>query len=135
MSQINLWAFHENKPVQNIQRKVKVSCMPSIAAKIRGHKKKQQLEQEETETFQKKCNCIMEAQCSLDGLCQTSGIVYEATVSTEQDDANKCICLAETSLKVSYASHKTSFDNEKAGTAPSCRNIFGTFAKHTRSNT
>ena len=84
--------------------------MPCIAAKTSGHNK-QQLEKEETETWQKKCNCIIKAQCSLDGLCQTSGIVYEATVSTVQDDAKKYICLAETSFKVSYANHKTLFNN------------------------
>ena len=83
--------------------------MSNIAARISGHNK-QQLEKE---TCQKKCNCRVKAQCPLDGLCQTSGIVYEARVSTEQDEAKKYSGLAETSFKVRYGNHKTSFHNEK----------------------
>ena len=84
--------------------------MPYVAARISGLNK-QQLEKEET--CQKKCNCRVKAKCLLNGLCQTSGIVYEARVSTEQDEAKKYIGLAETSFKVRYANHKTSFHNEK----------------------
>ena len=85
------------------------SCMPNIAARFSGHK--QRLEREET--CQKKCNCRVKAQCPMDGHCQTSGIVYEARVNTEQDEAKQYIGLAETSFKVRYANHKTSFHNEK----------------------
>ena len=60
--------------------KVSYSCMPSVASRISRHKK-QQLEKEET--CQKKCNCRVKVQCPLDGFCQTSGIGYKATVSTE----------------------------------------------------
>ena len=69
--------------------------MPNVAARISGHNK-EQLEKEEM--CLKKCNCRVKSQCPLDGLCQTSGIVYKARVNTEQDEAKKYIGLAETSF-------------------------------------
>ena len=79
--------------------------MPNVAARISG-RNKQQLEMEET--CQKKCYCRVKAHGPLDGLCQTSGIVYEARVNTEQDEAKQYI-----GLGVRYANHKTSFHTEK----------------------
>ena len=88
--------------------KVSYCCLPNIACIIAGHNKKKLEEQ----TADEQCNCRVKTDCPLNGQCQASSVVYEATV-TSNNDKKTYIGLSETSFKTRYANHRTSFKHER----------------------
>ena len=58
----------------------------------------------------KACNCRQPAHCRLDGNCLKSAVIYQATVTTDDNrPAETYVDLTENSFKTSYANHKSSF--------------------------
>ena len=57
----------------------------------------------------KKCNCWRKTECPLGNRCLTSGIVYLATVSTDEK-TETYVGLTDTPFKSRYANHKQSFN-------------------------
>ena len=67
-----------------------------------------------TDIKNKECNCRQKEKCPLDGNCQASSIVYQATVTP--DDTNEeqtYVVLTENNFKTRYLNHTSSFTNEK----------------------
>ena len=60
------------------------------------------------------CNCRVRNDCPLQHECLTPGIVYQATVTNNNDDVEKIYYgLCETNLKKRYRNHISSFRHEK----------------------
>ena len=60
------------------------------------------------------CNCRVRNDCPLQHKCLTPGIVYQATVTNSNDDAEKIYYgLCETTFKERYRNHTSSFRHEK----------------------
>ena len=61
------------------------------------------------------CNCRVRNGCPLQHKCLTPGIVYQATVTNNTDDAAEEIYygLCETTFKECYGNHTSSFRHEK----------------------
>ena len=60
----------------------------------------------------KSCNCRDQTKCPLDGKCLVSGIIYQATVTTN----NACetyIGLTDQQFKARYSNHNSSFKRHK----------------------
>jgi hypothetical protein len=60
------------------------------------------------------CNCRANRKCPLDGKCQSTSVIYQATV-TRQDSMSKetYIGLTENTFKSRYSSHLCTFKDEK----------------------
>ena len=71
------------------------------------------------------CNCRDKQSCPLDGSCRATNVVYQATITTEQDPPEKetYIGLTENEFKYRFSNHKTSFklENHKKETTLSLK--------------
>ena len=85
--------------------KVSYSCSPNLASIIKGHNAKVLRQPEE-----KRCNCRVKANCPLNGDCNASEIVYEATVDSNLS-RKKYIGISETPFKLRFNNHTSSFRN------------------------
>ena len=88
--------------------KVSYSCMPSVERIVDGNNKRVLREARNSDTNSKKCNCLKPASCPLQGECQSSDIVYQATVECN-DNKETYVGLAATTFKLRLANHKSSF--------------------------
>ena len=62
---------------------------------------------------QTKCNCRQIETCPLDGQCLNSGIIYQATVTREDNKKEEnYIGLTDNTFKTRYNAHTSSFRNE-----------------------
>ena len=61
----------------------------------------------------RKCNCPQTTPCPLDGKCLTENLIYQATVTQDDQTTNCYIGLASTSFKARYYTHKNSFKDEE----------------------
>ena len=105
-----------NKLFNRNTLKLSYSCMPNISNIISSHNKA--VLNEETHrnntTVAKECNCRQKNTCPLNGKCQTEGIVYQATVTREDNKERETyVGLTETSFKTRYLNHTSSFRNAK----------------------
>ena len=99
--------------------KLSYSCLPNIKNTIDSHNKAQ-LKKSDTEA-KKDCNCRNKANCPLKGNCREHNIVYQATVTTRENDNNRTrkkntesyVGLTETEFKLRFANHKQSFTNPR----------------------
>ncbi len=111
-------SFNENNPLKRIFNrntvKLSYSCMPNIKSTIDSHNTRKANTNEETI---KECNCRNKDQCPLDGKCREKGIVYQATVTTNNIEGiskkETYVGLTETEFKTRLANHKQSFSKEK----------------------
>lgn len=105
--------FDEKHPLRKIFNrntvKISYSCMSNIKQNIDGHNKR--ILAQDTETPPKReCNCRKPELCPLDRQCLTESIVYQATVTTEDDRPDQTyIGLTENSFKTRFNNHKSSF--------------------------
>ena len=78
---------------------------------INSHNKKV-LHQNRPCPIKRKCNCIKKKLCPPNGLCQIENIVYEATITCNEQtySENILIGIAETTFKKRYSNHKRSFN-------------------------
>ena len=101
--------------------KVSYSCMNNIKNIIDNHNKSllRKAEERDNSNSTKKCNCRTKNSCPLNGECQTKNVVYQATVTSGQDEHKETyIGITETSFKTRYNNHRTSFkyDNKRSAT-------------------
>ena len=69
--------------------KLSYSCMPNVKSIISMHNRStvNNSELKQADSTQNLCNCRANRQCPLDGKCLTSGVIYQASV-TRQDNMN-----------------------------------------------
>ena len=99
--------------------KLSYSCLPNIKNTIDSHNKAQ-LKKSDTEA-KKDCNCRNKANCPLTGNCREHNIVYQATVTTRENDNNRTkkkntesyVGLTENEFEKRFANHKQSFANPR----------------------
>ena len=83
--------------------KISYCCMPNLKQKIDGHNKSTLLK---TITPQ-----VLKADCPMAGNCLISSVVYQATVTTEDNrPAQTYVGLTENSFETRFANHKSSFN-------------------------
>ena len=97
--------------------KVSYSCMPNMKSVISSQNKSINKKIEETPT-EENCNCRKGKTCPLDGKCQTSGIIYQAIVTREDNRKEETyIGLTENTFKTRYNNHTHSFRNQSKETS------------------
>ena len=101
--------------------KLSYRCMPNVANIISLHNKSVLNKTKETADHtspENKCNCRIKNNCLLKGKCQTKGIVYQATVTNEDNNTKETyVGLTEGTFKTRYRNHTSSFRNEKSKNA------------------
>ena len=67
------------------------------------------------------CNCLDKDSCPLEGSCNASNIVYQATLTTKEDppSVDTYVGLTATEFKERHRNHKTSFKNKNYSGATS----------------
>ena len=88
--------------------KVSYSCMNNIETIIKTHNSS--IINKENNKTPDTCNCRKKEECPLPGKCTIQNVIYEATVTTENDE-KRYIGLTATPFKTRYSSHKSSFNN------------------------
>ena len=68
-----------------------------------------------TNNSKRNCNCINSEKCPLQQKCLTNNIMYNATITSNQDNYHHKIyyAITETKFKQRYANHIKSFKHEK----------------------
>ena len=66
--------------------KLSYSCMGNVGNIIKSHNKKVLQESSPQDEAIRKCNCRKTSECPLDGKCLTANVIYEATVSTANEE-------------------------------------------------
>ena len=96
---------HVLEPIINKNTvKLSYSCLPNVENIISKHNKKIL-----NPVFQDvQCKCQPE-ECPVGGKCETAGIVYKATILTEQNEIFKYIGLSEKKFKDRKSQHESSF--------------------------
>ncbi len=91
--------------------KISYSCMPNIKQIMDGHNKNQLSRAATTTRDDNACNCRNKAKCPMSNNCLVESIVYQATVSTNDNKPPETyVGLTENSFKTRYANHKSSFN-------------------------
>jgi hypothetical protein len=89
--------------------KVSYSCMGNVKDSIASHNKSI-LAKNAAPAAARDCNCRRRAECPMNGSCLTSAVIYQATVSTNNNmPKNTYIGLTENTFKTRYTNHKASF--------------------------
>jgi hypothetical protein len=87
--------------------------MPNIKQIISNHNKSTMKRINPQEPPQTTCNCRKGKACPLDGKCLTSGIIYQATVTRQDNQKEESyIGLTGNTFKTRYNGHTDSFRNE-----------------------
>ena len=95
--------------------KLSYSCMPNLKQIIdRENHRKLKQDSANNNICNKTCNCRKTDECPLQQQCMTSGVVYQATVTTKENNQTATyIGMTETPFKLRYANHTQSFRQEK----------------------
>ena len=105
--------FPTSNPLSRIFNKntEEISCcyLPSTKASETATNNKSPTENLKDRHFEEKCNCRDKSKCSLNGKCQEKGVIYKATVETD-NRKKSCVGLATNLLKSKLNSHRSSFD-------------------------
>ena len=100
-----------NKILNKNTLKVSYSCMPNTKQIISNHNKNVTKNNEPT-TVQATCNCRIRTDCPLEGKCLTTGTIYQATVTRQDNNKDETyVGLTEGTFKMRFANHKSSFRN------------------------
>ena len=105
---------HALRPIFNRNTlKLSYSCMPNVKCTIDAHNKRllKQTNPSESTNDASLCNCRKKEDCPLENQCLIRGIVYQATVTTEQG-SESYVGVTDTNFKSRYANHKQSFKKE-----------------------
>ena len=105
--------FHHQHPLYKVFNKNTVklsySCMPNIKAAISS--KNNNINNINTNDDNiALCNCRVKADCPLNGICQSKGVIYQAKVLA-QGTTESYVGLTEGEFKTRYRNHLTSFNN------------------------
>ena len=107
--------FPKNHPLAKIINrnyiKLGYRCMPNMKKSISRHN--YQVQRSEEEPNQPGCNCSGRmGPCPLDGNCQVSSVVYQATVVDSDNTTNTYTGLTSNTFKKRFYKHRTSFEKE-----------------------
>ena len=91
--------------------KIIYSCMNNIETIIKTHNSS--IINKENNKTPDTCNFRKKEECPLPGKCTNQNVIYEAKVTTENDD-NRYIGLIATPFKTRFSSHKASFNRQTA---------------------
>ncbi len=111
--------FPKNHPLKKIcnrnNLKLSYSCMPNVASIITSHNKHLLAKENQTNTpTDKDCNCRKKEACPLAGKCQSQGVVYQATVTREDNQEQQTyIGITEGTFKTRFNNHTSSFRKSK----------------------
>lgn len=108
--------FPKSNPLSKIINrntvKLSYSCMPNVGKIIAAHNKTLLAEHRDKEAEPaKECNCRQKNECPLDGKCLKKNVIYQATVTTEDNRQETYVGLTENTFKTRYTAHKSSFRN------------------------
>ena len=91
--------------------KVSYSCMTNLKQNIDGRNKFLLHDKKDAQT--KSCNCRNPSDCPLAGNCLKESLIYQATVTTEDNKPDKTfIGLTENTFKTRFTNHKASFNHK-----------------------
>ena len=85
------------------------SCMENVKNIISKHNSRILKEEERAPP---QCDC--EEECPVEGQCQQSGVVYQATLHLANDRVKKYVGLTETKFKDRHKEHIRSFEVQKS---------------------
>ena len=92
--------------------KISYSCMANVGQIISAHNKSVLKKRDNENVTHPSCNCRQGKVCPLDGNCLTTGIVYQAIVTREDNQKQETyIGLTDTSFKTRFNAHTCSFRN------------------------
>ena len=93
--------------------KISYSCMPNMKNIINNHNN-MIIKNNRTNPPTPECNCRMQNSCPLNGKCLTTELVYQATVTRNDNQQEETyIGLTENTFKTRYNGHTGSFRNEE----------------------
>ena len=93
--------------------KISYSCMPNMQQVISNHNKSITRKEKPKDPVHKNCNCRNPSLCPLDKNCLTSGIVYQATVASEDNQKEETyVGLTDLTFKDRHYKHTCSFTNK-----------------------
>ena len=99
--------------------------MPNMKQIISTHNKsviRKNKAHELTQDTKDNCNCRKDRICPLDGKCLTSGLIYLATVTRQDNPKDETyVGLTDNTFKTRYNGHTSSFRNENKRNAINLR--------------
>ena len=95
-----------NKIFNRNSVKISYSCSPNVKAIISGHNKKLLGKEAINPDL---CNCRNKTQCPVDNKCKSENVIYEATVSSENNDDMIYIGSTKRPFKNRLYEHRASF--------------------------
>lgn len=108
--------FPKSNPLHKIFNrntlKLSYSCMNNVKSIISSHNKSVISKSTSSDKDKKNCNCRKPETCPMDGNCNVESIIYQAEV-TSQTTKETYIGLCDTSFKLRYRNHTSSFRNER----------------------
>ena len=106
--------FHKKHPLYKLcnrnTMKISYSCLPNIKSDISKHNIKIQ---KSNENIPPHCNCRDKSSCPVPGRCATTNVVYQATVTREDQGTSTTYTGLASNFKERWSSHKTSFKYER----------------------
>ena len=94
--------------------KISYSCMPNMKGIIASQNKSIVNKCETVAETRDTCNCRDKTKCPLEGKCQISGVVYQATVTREDTQKDETyVGLTENEFKTRFNGHTSTFNNRK----------------------
>ena len=83
--------------------KLTYRCMPNIKQNISNHNKTILTKESSTEDTTNNCNCRVKEKCPVDNKCQTSSLIYQATVKPHDNNKDETyIGLTDNTFKTQY---------------------------------
>ena len=88
--------------------------MPNMKQIISNHNKTILNKDNNTESKTNNCNCRIKEACPVNQKCQTSSLIYQATVTRHDNNKEESyIGLTDNTFKTRYNGHTSSFRNEQ----------------------
>ena len=107
--------------------KISYKCMPNMKQIISNHNKTISNKDNNTESKTNNCNCRIKEACPVNQKCQTSSLIYQATVTRHDNNKEESyIGLTDNTFKTRYNGHTSSFRNEQYRNATTLSNYIWT---------
>ena len=107
--------------------KISYKCMPNMKQIISNHNKTILNKDNNTECKTNNCNCRIKEACPVNQKCQTSSLIYQATVTRHHNNKEESyIGLTDNTFKTRYNGHTSSFRNEQYRNATTLSNYIWT---------